>query len=165
MLSQKLRNYFHHVVKLQTDIVHIPKNRNTVQSIKFNSHKELIQYLKKDSLYTGLYQKHIAIAQSLMEFDWNSELAVTHSKISVFDEWKYLERKETVTIQKMIKEKLDRWPKPILTDEQKVLSLIDYCKKMNELSLTNEDYKEYTQQLQKAHKNWKNRNFENPRVY
>lgn len=164
MLSSKLRNFFHHVVSLETD--GIGRNEDGYFGVEFDNHQQLVQFLKEDSLYTGLYNAHLRSAMEVMPyFKWNSELLVIHSKASDFDEARYLERSETETIQELIKDKIDKLPEPNLTDEEKVLRTIDYYEKMEKFSLIDgETPKERKNQYLNAYQNWKSNNFEKPKM-
>jgi len=169
VLSQKLRNYFHHVVNLQTEKI-----------LDYKSNKELIQSLKRNSLYTGLYRSFLASIKhkggqvSLSDFKWNANLLSQYENIDTLDSFGHLDRDVANASLAFILEKVKKLPEPNLTDEEKVqqfiqhkTNLLDFNEMLereqaNDKGYVNHHYKEYLNRLQEAYGNWKESGFEKP---
>jgi len=169
VLSQKLRNYFHHVVNLQTEKI-----------LDYKSNKELIQSLKRNSLYTGLYRSFLASIKhkggnvSLSDFKWNASLLSQYENIDSLDDFGHLDRDVTNACKEFILEKVKNLPKPNFTDEEKVqqfiqheTTLLDFNEMLereqaDDKEYINHHYKEYLNRLQEAYDNWKESDFKKP---
>ena len=125
----------------------------------------MVKFLKKDSLHTGLYRIHIEdVKYSMIDFKWDIDLAILHVKTTDLgtDSLTY---HEIDTLIKLIENQVDTLTEPILTDEEKVLRLIDYHEKFSQLPTANtEKCEKDLEQLAQAYKNWKLNDYSKPEL-
>lgn len=132
MLSQKLRNYFHHVVSLETKS-HLHKDL-----MRFDNHKDLVKAIKEKSLYTGLYRTMLEIVKrDLIDFGWHNDLSLLSSKVQVCHESNDtdIDKQSFDVFNKLIQDELKRRSEHKFSDHQKVLQYIERNQKEYEWRL------------------------------
>lgn len=173
MLSQKLRNYFHHVAILQNGIFH--RQRHKVY--KANSHEQLMKKLKEDGAYSGIYGEILRnLKFQLIHFKWDVELSMLSHKTTVLYECGETEfdAKDFEAFKQFISSEIEKRPVPTLTDHEKILRYLEYHQNREEFCLRdsiNSEYKidsdqsvfsdEFKDTLT-AYKNWVSNNFGPP---
>lgn len=174
LLSQNLRNYFHHVASLKTHVFHRKRRKAYIA----NSNKELIEDLKKDGAYSGINGETLRdLKLQLINFKWDVELSMLSHKTTVLYECGETELgvEDFEAFKQFINNEIAKRPEPTLTDHEKVLRYLDYKQKREEFSLRssiNSDYYKiepdesvFSDEFKEsftAYKNWVSADFDPP---